>query len=69
METAARIASDCDVGKVGTEHVLLAILNDERSIASQVIAQSADTAVVLASLRQVLASSQYSAAHHRESGS
>lgn len=59
MTRAAAIAQENGIGTVGVEHVVLAALEDERSVPAQVLSQQTDVAALRSALEEALRSSGY----------
>ena len=61
LHRAARLAHDQGLNALTVEHVVLAALEDERSVPAQVFGQRADSAVLRADLERVMRSPEYRA--------
>src|SRR4051794_11424423 len=59
LEQARREAQSRDHDYLGTEHLLLALLADERGVAARVLAEHADRDELRAAIERVLASEEY----------
>lgn len=59
MTRAAEIAREHGIAAIGVEHVVLAALEDERSVPAQMLARRVDLAVARDDLEQFLRSPAY----------
>lgn len=59
LQRSKELAHEHSTENVGTEHVLLALLEDSRAIATGVIAKFADTDLVVDELRRIMATDSY----------
>lgn len=66
MRRAIEIARGSGLQNVGTEHIVLAILEDAKAIPTQVLAKLGDVTQVREQLESVIASSEYHGAGRRE---
>jgi ATP-dependent Clp protease ATP-binding subunit ClpC len=61
LAAASRRAMDFGHDYVGTEHLLLALLDDTRAVATQVVERFAPATEITSALQSVMASESYSA--------